>query len=58
MPFMMFCLVIRDRDGKLLDTHDIDADTILTRGDVRALKRAYPNLGMIERVTTVERRPQ
>jgi hypothetical protein len=58
MVFISQTLIIRDADDRIIDTIEIDADTPITRADVRAILKINPNACAIERVETTERRPQ
>jgi hypothetical protein len=51
-------LIIRDADMNIIDTIELDADAEITRGDVRTIMRTHRAAEVIERVTTIERRPQ
>lgn len=51
-------LIIRDRDDRIIDTIEIDPTTDITRDDVRAILRIHKDARAIERVSTIERRPQ
>jgi len=57
MVFISQTLIIRDADFNIVDTIELDPETDITRGDIRALKHKHGADAMIERVTTTERRP-
>lgn len=58
MVFISHTLIIRDADLNIIDTIELDPDAEITRGDVRTIMRTHRDAEVIERVTTVERRPQ
>lgn len=58
MVFISQTLIIRDADFNIIDTIEIDDAAVITRGDVRQIMRTHRNAEVIERVTTIERRPQ
>lgn len=56
--FMSQTLIIRDADMQIIDTIEIDPGREITRGDVRTILQTHKSAEVIERVTTIERRPQ
>jgi hypothetical protein len=55
--FISHTLIVRDADLNILDTIEIDEATVITRGDIRQITRTHKAAEVIERVTTIERRP-
>lgn len=56
--FLSQTLIIRDADLRIIDTIEIDPGREVTRGDVRIILDTHKGAEVIERVTTIERRPQ
>jgi hypothetical protein len=55
--FISQTLIIRDAEFNIIDTIEIDEAAVITRGDVRAIKRVHKRAEVIDLVTTIERRP-
>lgn len=56
MVFISQTLILRDADLNIIDTIELDPGVEITRGDVRDMVRLH-GAEVIERVTTIERRP-
>jgi hypothetical protein len=54
--FISQTLILRDADLNIIDTIELDPGVEITRGDVRDMVRLH-GAEVIERVTTIERRP-
>jgi hypothetical protein len=56
--FVSQTLIIRDADHNIIDTIEIGEPAVITRGDIRAIRRVHKAAEVIESITTIERRPQ
>lgn len=57
MVYISQTLIVRDADMNIIDTIEIDDGRQITRADISQIMRTHRAAEVIDRVTTVERRP-